>query len=114
MSRPGSGTPSSKQDASGGESDGGDQTASQGEDASRRESIKQNVKRRMSSSSKRSQRSGAVDTTHDAMGSKWPKAMWDNTESKLKEILFDQFFYFLFINYLLSNISTVSTYFKNK
>ena len=82
MSRPGSGTPSSKQDISGGESDGGDQTASQGDDASRRESIKQNVKRRMSSSSKRSQKSGGVDTTHDAMGSKWPKAMWDNTESK--------------------------------
>ena len=38
-------------------------------------------KRRMSSSSKRSQKSGVVDTTHDAMGSKWPKQMWDNTES---------------------------------
>ena len=81
-SRPGSGSPSSKQDISGGESEGGDQTTSQGDDASRRESIKQNVRRRLSSSSKKSQKSGAVDTTHDAMGSKWPKAMWDNTESK--------------------------------
>ena len=78
-SRPGSASASSKQDVSGGESESGEPPTSPGEG-----DVKQNIKRRLSSSSKKSQKSGVIDTTHDAMGSKWPKAMWDNTESKFQ------------------------------
>lgn len=75
--------PSPKQDVSGGESEGAEQPSSPGDGSPRRGSIKSAIKRRLSSASKKSQKSGGVDTTHDAMGSKWPKGMWDNTESKL-------------------------------
>ena len=40
--------------------------------------------RRLSQTSKKSaaRAAGASDTTHDAMGSKWSKGLWDNMESK--------------------------------
>lgn len=77
-----SAAPSPKQDVSGGESEAAEQPTTPGEGSPRRGSIKSAFKRRLSSSSKKSQKSGGVDTTHDAMGSKWPKGMWDNTESE--------------------------------
>ena len=79
-SMPDSAAPSPKQDLSGvSELEEEDQP---GDAAQRRGSLKSAMKRRLSSASKKSQKSGGVDTTHDAMGSKWPKQMWDNTESK--------------------------------
>ena len=40
--------------------------------------------RRLSQTSKKSaaRAAGASDATHDAMGSKWSKGLWDNMESK--------------------------------
>ena len=77
-SGPEPGAPSSKQETSAEEEDGGESPA---EGESRADSIK--PKRKLSTASRRSQKSQLIDTTHHAMGSKWPKAMWDNTESKL-------------------------------
>ena len=105
---------------SGAESEGGEQPTSPGEGASRRDSIKANVKRRLSSSSRKSQKSGGVDTTHDAMGSKWPKGMWDNTESRfkllVKNLLFQYEHNIVYVNFwwiLLKNIHCISRLLAN-
>ena len=41
--------------------------------------------RRLSQTSRKSARvtAGSSDATHDAMGNKWSKGLWDNMESKL-------------------------------